>query len=86
MSEKATDRAPWTGSTVDYDDAVEAYARAQYEVMLAPEGSDAERDALRRCTAARKRLESEAQEMIAWSTSRAYRIISAPAAPQGAEE
>ncbi|HET7321679.1 MAG TPA: hypothetical protein VFI96_04220 [Longimicrobiaceae bacterium] len=77
MSETSTSaqRAPWTGSTVDYDEAIEAFARAQYEAMQVPLESDAERAALRAMKEARKRVEAAVTDMIAWSTSRAYREI-----------
>jgi hypothetical protein len=69
MSE--TKRAPWTGTTVDYDEAVGRLALAQRRWVEAPT-VERRRVAERALRVARKAVQAAAEEMIAWSTSRAY--------------
>jgi hypothetical protein len=72
-----TERAPWTGTTVDYDEAVGRLALAQRRWVEAPT-VERRRVAERALREARKAVQSAAEDMIAWSTSRASLAIQYP--------
>lgn len=85
-------RAPWTGSTVAYDEAIEELTEAQYDANRCCLDSREYKAALRRVRAARKRLGEAIEEMVEWSNSRAYHHMHVtrrpdprPAAPQRQE-
>lgn len=76
--EMKPERVPWTGTTAEYDETIEALARAQSEAVDAA-GRDrkAYTDAIGRACDARARLAEVVEEMIDWSVSRAYAHIHA---------
>jgi hypothetical protein len=87
MSETEVVRALWTGTTMDYDAAVEDIARAQIQMDAYPNDCPEYRDALWTLRRARLRLTDAVEVMLPWSISRAcHHLRERDAAPRGATQ